>query len=79
MTLTEYFDPDNLEHCQAYREMRNTGVWPEWFLKSLSVASVQSENFYLEVAQIQAKIADFWVQRKLVAGKHTIEGLGIDK
>jgi len=31
-SLVEWFDPDLIDHCFAYRHLAKTGTWPEGFL-----------------------------------------------
>jgi hypothetical protein len=31
LTIVDFFDPKNIEHLIAFREMQNTGIWPRWF------------------------------------------------
>jgi len=32
MNIIDWFDPDNIEHLQAYKHLMDTGFWPVGFL-----------------------------------------------
>jgi len=59
MKITEYFDPDNMNHIKAYAHMQNTGFWPEEFIPKDTEFPVCWNMI------INGKIADRWVKYKL--------------
>lgn len=32
MRIEKFFDPRNIEHIKAYKELQDTGVWPKGFI-----------------------------------------------
>lgn len=59
MDITEFFDPDNIEHIKALGHLNRTGVWPEGFLPE----NVKQPELWL--FQIYNKLASRWVRHML--------------
>ena len=56
-TLSEWFDPRNSDHVEAYHHLINNGSWPEGFLPDESIAV----NSPFEIINIQAILAEAYV------------------
>lgn len=55
MTITKFFDPYNVEHIKAYKELQVTGMWPDGFLPD----KIDYDPHWQ--IELQAKMAGFWV------------------
>lgn len=57
--LTDYFDPAERYHLNAYRELQKTGVWPAWFLRDLKEKGVVlNDGWWIMLVQ---KIANHYL------------------
>jgi hypothetical protein len=63
MKFSEWFDPDNQEHLQAYRKLQDEGIWPHWFTKP---KDVELESTWQIL--IAFKMANRWIDFKLKGG-----------
>jgi hypothetical protein len=53
MTITEYFDPTNKEHLQAFRTLQETGTWPNNFPpQDCTFSSIWQIEIYSKIANI---------------------------
>jgi len=59
MKFTEWFDPNNIEHIQAYKHLQNTGAWPNGF----KLNDIFPENNWQIL--LAFKLANAWVDYKL--------------
>lgn len=66
MTMYEWFDPHNIEHCKAYNVLMNTGMWPKKFWDDMMAAKVVLPASWQ--ALVTAKIADAWIEMMLGKG-----------
>lgn len=55
MTLTEYFDPYNIDHIKAYRHLEKYGFWPEDFIPE----DIEIENNW-QISLLN-KMAKAWI------------------
>jgi len=59
MRIEKFFDPENIEHIKAYRNLQNKGVWPEDFIPT------ETEFGPGWQALIAFKIAHLYVEQKM--------------
>jgi hypothetical protein len=63
MRIYEWFDPDNIEHIKAYKELQETGTWPKYFYNEIKDKGIElGPGWQLIVAY---KLADKWIEYKL--------------
>ncbi len=59
MLMSDWFDPQNVEHLKAYKHLCKTGTWPAHFLpNNIEIKPLCS-------TLIRSKLADEWVKHKL--------------
>lgn len=58
-TIVDWFDPYNPEHCRAYRELENTGSWPESFIPGTVFIPLHWQQF------LRMKMVDAWLDAQL--------------
>ncbi len=58
-SIVDWFDPNNIEHLKAYRELEHTGIWPKEFLPENILFT---QVWHVGIA---CKLADCWLQEKL--------------
>jgi hypothetical protein len=59
VTVDQFFDPSNVEHLRAYRQLQKTGLWPQGFLPdNITFPS-------LWAVTIANKLADLYVEERL--------------
>ena len=56
MTITEWFDPHNIEHIKAYHHLSETGFWP------LNFVPDEIEVEICHQVNIIAKMGTCWVK-----------------
>lgn len=61
MTITDYFDPEQISHIRAYQHLKDRGQWPEGFVPE-DCEFVVGWQFDLAF-----KIANTWVEQMLLA------------
>lgn len=59
MRVEDWFDPNNLEHIEAYRHLTKFGEWPAGFIPDEAVFAPAW------FPQIAAKMADCWAKHML--------------
>ncbi len=57
ISLYDWFDPYDHDHIRAYRQLENTGSWPEGFIPE----EVEIPTSGLWHIQIVAKMAQAWM------------------
>lgn len=62
-TLTDWFDPHNMDHLKAYQHLRETGVWQEGFIPFYVVVDPYWQFSLAE------KMAVAWIDHKLFSEK----------
>jgi len=63
MTLSEYFDPHNINHLKAYKHLCHCGTLTPEFCDEIDDAGIVQEiGWQMGIA---AKMADEWVKFKL--------------
>jgi hypothetical protein len=63
-SIVDWFNPHNLEHLQAYKDLNKTGVWPKAFWDKIAEIDHLEMTTGWQVA-IACKIADAFVKEKL--------------
>ena len=58
-TVTEYFDPHNISHLKAWKELNKTGVWPRDFWELIKDKDFQGGHWAVLIAN---KIADAYIE-----------------
>lgn len=61
MNLSEYFDPHNMVHVQAWKFLCEHGMWPPAFWNEIDSMTIDN-GWQIAVA---AKMADAWVKHML--------------
>jgi hypothetical protein len=61
LTIIDFFDPKNIEHLIAFREMQNTGIWPRWFWDWVENCEIPSMWY----SMIAMKITNEYIKEKL--------------
>ena len=65
ISIVDWFNPHNMEHLQAYKDLCKTGVFPESFWDKIAeIDHLEMTNTW-QVA-IACKIADAFVNEKLI-------------
>lgn len=66
--LSNWFDPYNIGHVKAWKELRDTGVWPSWFTDLLKESGISIDRYW--DITIKSRMCDAWVNYalKVVAG-----------
>jgi hypothetical protein len=59
MLIQEFFDPMNIEHIKAYRNLQNKGVWPKEFIPEGTEFGPGWQ------ALIAFKIANLYIEQKM--------------
>ncbi len=60
MNILDYFDVNDIDHIRAYRNLQETGMWPEGFIP-------EGTTFppYAWQSSIAMMLADAWVSHAL--------------
>lgn len=64
ISVVEWFNPYNMEHLQAWKDLQKIGFWPKPFWDKI-VANDRIEMVNLWQVSIAHKIADAFVKEKL--------------
>ena len=64
ISIVDWFNPHNLEHLQAYKDLNKTGFWPKEFWNKI-VVNDQIEMTNAWQVAIACKIANAFVNDKL--------------
>ena len=64
ISIVDWFNPHNLEHLQAYKDLNKTGFWPKEFWNKI-VVNDQIEMTNAWQVAIACKIANAFVNEKL--------------
>jgi hypothetical protein len=64
ISIVDWFDPHNMEHLQAWKDLQKTGTWPQSFWQKMLFDDriIITTNWQYS---IYAKIADAFVKEKL--------------
>lgn len=61
--LGNWFQPHNVDHLRAYRQLEETGKWPEAFVQEMDKAGVVSHQGWQVV--ILSRLASAWLENRL--------------
>ena len=73
MTIIEWFNPADIKHIWAWRELERTGRWPKNFIPFDIDIEVSHALF-----EIMAKIANCWIVKMLDGKCLVCKGKGLD-
>jgi hypothetical protein len=63
MNMVDFFNPNDIDHIDAYQFLCGTGEWPRNFIPDC----VEPMTYYLDIGKIQCKMAEEWVKYKMGA------------
>jgi len=49
MTLSEFFDPYNIEHLKSFKHLEETGTWPNEFFDSMETDVIQDAHWFITI------------------------------
>jgi hypothetical protein len=62
MKISDFFDPENIGHINAFLQLEATGFWPDGF----GPTNVEPETVTICVMVILSKMAKCWIKHKQI-------------